>query len=114
MFKHRKYNPKSWRTFLDRLDVSINLNICQGYMFVGKHTSVLYFKDVMAVIDNEGENYVYKRIDVKAFNLEYELRKYRVSRKPFELFIQKHPEMFIVNMTREALNGIRTSRKRRL
>lgn len=112
MFKHRKYNPKSWRNLLNKLDVSINLNICQGYMFVGKRMSVLYFKDVMAVIDNDGENYIYRQIDVKAFDLEYELRKYRVSRYPHELFI-KEPG-FIVNMSREALNGIRTSRKRRL
>jgi hypothetical protein len=114
MFKHRKYNPKSWRTFLNRLDVSINLNICQGYMFVGRRLSILYFKDVMAVIDNDGENYVYRQIDVMAYDLEYELRKYRLSRYPHELFVKKDPEMFIVNMTREALNGIRTSRKRRL
>lgn len=87
MFKHRKYKPKSWRNFLDEININIDLNICHGYMFIGRHISILYFKDIMFVIDNEGENYAHRQIDVKVYNLEFELRKYRVSRYQHELFI---------------------------
>lgn len=76
-------------------------------MFVGIRISALYLQDKIIIVNNEGKNYVYKRIDLFTSDLEYKLRKYRVSRYPYELFIKE--DKFIVN--RRGLNGLHSKNR---